>query len=216
MPELRRGDPEQRALLREPQIAGGRQLAAAAHAVPADRRQGRLGEGGERLLGPHRERPAASSGGLPQRGDVGPGAEGAALAGQHQRPYARGRRPAGPAAAAAPATSPAVMALRLAGWWMTTVATPSVTLCSSCGSMAPDAIRPPRPYDQEGAARRRHRMAEDARETHDDRARPRTRPGDGTRGGNGSAGASAGWPCSVCSWCSPGLVGLGLHGRSRP
>ena len=136
--ELRRRHPEQRALLREPQIAGGGELAAAAHAVAADGGQRRLRERGERLLG----RTASACGprpGLPQRGDVGARAERRALAGQHQRPYRRvGGQPASSSGSAR--HIPAVIALRLAGLLMTTVATPSATVCQQLRLHAPDAI----------------------------------------------------------------------------
>ncbi len=87
-PQLRRGHPEQRRLLGEPQVARGRQLRPAAHAVPAHGRQRRLGEGGQRLLGAHGE-PLRLWRRLPQGGDVRPGAEGAALTGEHQRTHRR-------------------------------------------------------------------------------------------------------------------------------
>ncbi len=151
--ELGRGDAEERALLGEPQIAGGRELAAAAHAEAAHRGERRLGEGGERLLGRHGERlrrPRRSR----QREMSAPAQKVSPGAGQHQHPY---RRVGGQLLQQLRQARhiPAVMALRLAGWLITTVATPSATVCRSCGCVhAPDAIRTVRTYDQEEVAKR--------------------------------------------------------------
>lgn len=84
-PEPGGGDAERRALFREPQIAGRRQLASAAHAVAAHRGERRPGEGGQRLLRRHRELLRGARG-IAQGGDVGSGAEGLPGARQHQDP----------------------------------------------------------------------------------------------------------------------------------